>query len=252
MKHKWITYVLSVSASFCVGFVVGAIADAYSDEIQNTVNKVFKHKKIVEDIPDIDETPEEPEKSDGVKKVIERSYEYFYKPDPQDILKYKTYTNIYSQDEDEFEGKKKKAQAKKRRDEIAKTEEDELYADDDYDEDTSDESDEIDEDISEEEETTEFPPKLYEPFEISDIKYREGEYRKMHLTYFPDDDILANVEGGNGEPIDPMYMIGNDAFNKLLDGEQLVYVENPNIEYDIRVIVDNDREYQEVVNALQK
>ena len=169
MKHKWITYVLSVSASFCVGFVVGAIADAYSDEIQNTVNKVFKHKKIVEDIPDIDETPEESEKSDGVKKVMSSDLKNFDKPDPRDILKYKTYSNIYSQDEDEFEGKKKKAQAKKRRDEIAKTEEDELYADDDYDEDTSDESDEIDEDISEEEETTEFPPKLCEPSEISDI-----------------------------------------------------------------------------------
>ena len=122
MKHKWITYVLSVSASFCVGFVVGAIADAYSDKIRNTVNKVFKHKRIVEDIPDIDETPDESEKSDGVKKVMSSDLKNFDKPDPRDILKYKKYSNLYiSEDIDDFDEKKKRAQARKRRDESAKT-----------------------------------------------------------------------------------------------------------------------------------
>lgn len=279
MKHKIIVYVLSFSATFCAGFVAGAIADAYSDDIQNMTSKFFKHGKTNGAGGDNDKpsnSEPDPDDSDGVKTVMTSDLTNFDKPDPRDILKYRKCASKYSpNDEDKFDKKKKKAKDRKLRQKIEDLEEEDIF-NTNYDEEAEnedavdpDELDEtteieessdsdIDEDDSDEDFVTEedsesvLPPKIYEPFEISDVDYREGDYRKMHLTYFPSDDVLADIDTSNGEPVDPLYMIGKVAYDTLLEGDEDFYVRNDNIEYDIRVITDKQRDYSAVARALNK
>jgi hypothetical protein len=67
-------------------------------------------------------------------------------------------------------------------------------------------------------------------------------YDKITLMYFPDDDILVASKYEN--PINPNYMIGDDAYNELLKGESdTIMVCNNNLGADIKINVNYDINY---------
>lgn len=235
-----------------VGFIAGAIADAYSETIQDGVDLVLNKTGLKKQIMKT-HRPEENTKHHPTKTVINTSDTLnFNKPDPRDILKYK---NISSENGYSTTGRisARVTADKESHKPIERVEpiqsdgviEPRVIIEPENDI-PRDEDPSIIESLGDRAEVAASMSDLTEDEMFEYITQEtfdsDNGLDKILLDYFPNEDVL--VAGKYDEPANPDYLVGHDAYNDLLKNEEeTIFVRNNNIGADICITIEDGQNY---------
>lgn len=257
--------VLYLVGGLAVGFVAGAVADAYSEPIEDAVEfvagkfgilkrKLFKKEKsdktlVDESFNEEDEDFDEKEENDFEGKRVMPSNDplIFEKPDPRDLLKYKRaitgngyFAPIVEANAIEEAAKKAEEEEKAEAEKEAALPHNAFstYHDEIPFESLGDRADAAAANSTMDEED------MFEYIDESEFDVDNG-FDKIQLMYFPNEDILVSEH--HEEPVNPDTMVGAAAYNDLLKGVDEVYLRNNNIGADIKVVTNLDEGYYDWV-----